>query len=124
MPDLKLDIGEGQISNAIAVALAESFSGDKRDALLRDIIRAHLSAKENSYDKETLLGKRIGQMVREMAKEALEEEVKKLRPRIVEIVRKALGPGFEEEVCNQLERGLSYRKVEGISVSVRVAEDC
>lgn len=123
MPDLKLDIGEGQIANAIAVAMAESFSGEKRDALLRDIIRAHLSAKESLYDKETLLNKCVGQMVRNIAKEMLEAEVQNLRPKIKEIVHTVLGPGFEEEVCRQLESGLSHRRVEGITVSIKMAED-
>lgn len=123
MSDLKLEIGEAQIQNAIAVAVAESFSGEKRDALLRDIIRAHLSAKENSYDKETLLNKRVGSMIRTYAGECLEAELQALKPKIAEIVNKHLGPGFEEEVCSQLIKGLTYRKVTGISVSVSVAED-
>jgi ATP-dependent Lon protease len=123
MSDLKLEIGEAQIQNAIAVAVAESFSGEKRDALLRDIIRAHLSVKQNSYDKETLLAKTVGTMIREYARECLESEIQKLKPRIAEVVRQSLGPGFEEEVCAQLVRGLAHRKVMGISVSVSVEED-
>jgi hypothetical protein len=123
MPDLKLDIGEGQIANAIAVALAESFSGEKRDALLRDIIRAHMSAKENNYSKETLLNQTVGNKIRTMAREAMEAQIETLRPRIAEIVRQQMGPEFEATVCAQLMAGLSRRKIEGITVSVTMAED-
>ena len=123
MADLKLDIGEGQIQNAIAVAIAESFTGEKRDALLRDIIRAHISYKQNSYDKETLLSKTIGNMVREIAQEAIKKQVDKARPAIEKMVIEHLGPGFEQSICTQLRDGLAYRKVQGISVSVRVSED-
>ena len=123
MPDLKLDIGEGQIANDIAVALAESFSGEKRDALLRDIIRAHMSAKENNYSKETLLNQTVGNKIRTMAREAMEAQIETLRPRIAEIVRQQMGPEFEATVCAQLMAGLSRRKIEGITVSVTMAED-
>jgi len=123
MPDLKLDIGEGQIQNAIAVAIAESFTGDRRDALLRDVIRAHMNQKESHYDKETLLSKRVGQLVRDMAQVAIVAEVEKARPTIERIVREALGPGFEEVVATQLRDGLARRKVEGVTVSIRVADD-
>ena len=123
MSDLKLEIGEAQIQNAIAVALAESFSGEKRDALLRDIIRAHLSSKANSYDKETLLSKTVGDMVRKYAQEAVLAEVEKAKPQIEAMVQSVLGPGFADDVCRQLEYGLSRKKVEGIAVSVTMRED-
>jgi flagellar biosynthesis/type III secretory pathway protein FliH len=123
MSDLKLEIGEAQIQNAIAVAIAESFTGAKRDALLRDIIRAHMSVKQNSYDKETLLAKTIGQMVRDYAQECIKKEVENAKPMIEKTVREALGPGFEESICRQLRDGLAYRKVKGISVSVSVADN-
>lgn len=123
MSDLKLEIGEAQIQNAIAVAIAESFSGEKRDAIVRDIVRAHLSMKANSYDKETLLGKRIGDAIRSIAVEAIQAEVDAIKPAIAKVVHDALGPGFEEEVCQQLRSGLAYRKVEGVNVSIRMHED-
>ena len=123
MPDLKLDIGEGQIMNAIAVALAESFSGEKRDALLRDIIRAHMSVKRNSYDKETLLSSVVGDKVRAMAMQALEQEIEKSRPAIERTVREVLGPGFEDTICEQLKYGLSRRKVSNIALTVSVEEE-
>jgi hypothetical protein len=123
MHDIKLDIGEAQIQNAIAVAIAETFTGEKRDALLRDIIRAHLSHKESSYDKETLLSKQVGGMVRQIAMECVKKEVDHVRPAIERVVKELLGPGFEESVCDQLREGMARRKVEGVTVSIRVADD-
>ena len=123
MPDLKLDIGEGQIMNAIAVALAESFSGEKRDALLRDIIRAHMSVKRNIYDKETLLSSVVGDKVRAMALQALEQEIEKSRPAIERTVREVLGSGFEDTICEQLKYGLSRRKISNIALTVSVEEE-
>ena len=122
MSDLKLEIGEAQIQNAIAVAIAQSFTGEKRDSLLRDIIRAHLSVKETSYDKETLLGKRVGQLIRNLAMKAVEDEVERARPAIEKTVHDVLGPGFAESVCAQLKAGMASRKVEGINVSIKMED--
>jgi len=104
---LELEIPEGQINNAIAVALAESFGGEKRDALIRDIIRAHLAHKENSYDKETLLSKRVGQLIRNMTQESFEAEVEKWRPEVDAVVREHLGSQFKTNVFEALRNALT-----------------
>ena len=93
MPDFKFEIGEAQIQNAIAVGIAESFSGEKKEAIIRDIVRAHLSVKESSYDKETLLSKVVGQGIRKIASEALAAKVEEARPAIERTVLEVLGPG-------------------------------
>ncbi len=123
MPDFKFEIGEAQIQNAIAIGIAESFSPEKKDVIIRDIVRAHLSVKENSYSKQTLLSRIVGEQIRRMAEEVLSQEIEKSRPAIENTVREALGPGFQDSICNQLKAGLVNRKVRNISVNVEMEED-
>ena len=123
MPDFKFEIGEAQIQNAIAVGIAESFSGEKKEAIIRDIVRAHLSVKESSYDKKTLLSKVVGQGIRKIASEALAAKVEEARPAIERTVLEVLGPGFEKSICDQLKAGLVARKVRNISVEVNLEEE-
>lgn len=123
MADLKIDIGEAQITNAIAVGIAESFSADKRDALLRDIVRAHLQYKRNSYDKETLLSGVIGEHVRAIATEKTVELIKGMSLEIGAVVERTLGPRFKESILTQLENSLAHRVISGVSVRFNIDEE-
>ena len=123
MASLELEIGEAQIQNAIAVAIVESFSGEQRDKVIRDVVRAHMSVKKDCYSKQTLLDATVGEQIRTMATKCLMEEIEKARPMVEQVVREVLGPGFEESICDQLRVGLAQRRVRGISVSVDVEED-
>jgi len=123
MPDFKFEIGEAQIQNAIAIGIAESFSSEKKDSIIRDVVRAHLSVKENSYSKETLLSRTVGDMIRKIAADVLEKEIEKLRPSIEETVRNVLGDGFEKTICDQLKSGLIARQVSGIKVNILMEGD-
>lgn len=106
MAGLSLDIPEGEIRNAIAVAVADAFGPEKRDALLRDIVRAHMTYRENSYDKETLFSKRVGAQVREIASEVAAKQIEALRPEIEAIVAESMGPQFKEAVYTQVRDAL------------------
>lgn len=123
MADFKFEIGEGQIQNAVAIALAESFSAEKRDALLRDIIRAHLSVKANDYTKETLLSKTVGNLVREIATEEVKNIINESREKICELVRESLGQGFQENVFEQLKNGLAHKLIHNISIGVTLDDN-
>ena len=123
MADFKFEIGEAQIQNAIAVAMAESFSQERKDQIIRDVVRAHLSRVEDRYDKETILEKSVGSLIRRIATEVLEEEIEKRRPVFYKVIQEILGPGFEENICTQLKNGLIARKVKDIHVSLQLEED-
>lgn len=123
MADLKLEITEGDVSNAIAVALAESFTPEKRDELLRDIVRAHLTQKENTYDKETLLSKRIGAIVRGIAVEQLEQKLESWRPEIEAIVSESVGDPFKESVFTSLKSALKRIGVVNLNVSAAIEDE-
>jgi uncharacterized protein with gpF-like domain len=116
---ITVDIAESEIRNAIAVAIAESFSSDKRDSLLRDIIRAHMQYKENSYDKETLLSKKIGNLVREIASAAVIARMEELRPEINAVVREKLDDRFAESIYTKLRTAISGKVIADISMVVR-----
>ena len=115
---LKLEITEGQIQNAIAVALADSFSPEKKDALIRDIVRAHMNFKENSYDKETLLSKIVGTIVRDIAKKTLESELENMNPEIEQIVREILGDRFKINILDSLKYQLNRIVLDNLKISV------
>jgi len=120
---LTFDIPEGQIRDAIAVAIAESFSPERREAIIRDVVRAHLQIREGTYDKETLLSKQVGAQIRQIAQDEVKIIISSLEPAIRERVRKTLGEGFSDSVLCQLENALSCKVVDGISVSVSLSKE-
>lgn len=122
MSALSLEISEGQLKDAIAVALVEAFSPEKRDALMRDVVRAHLAYKTNSWDKQTLLGVAVGKMIRKVATEEMNKRLEEMRPRIAEMVRGALGSKFEASVFLSLTGALQSVAIRNIRVVAEMDE--
>ncbi len=116
---IDLNITEGMIANAMAVAIAEAFSPEKKDQVLRDVVRAHLAFKQNSYDRETMLSKAVGDQIRLQATEAVKAKVAEMAPEIRRVVDKALGPKFSESVLTQLEASVSRLAVSNITIDAR-----
>jgi len=117
MSGVKIELTEGEIRNAVALALAESFSPEKRDALLRNVIRAHLEDKDQSGGwggrDQTILDKAVGVMLRTEAEAMLTERLAEMRPRVREIIGKHLGPQYEEALLGKFE--------EAMKATVRIA---
>ena len=120
---VSIDISEAEIRNAIAVALAESFSHDRRDGLLRDIIRSHLQHKEREYDKETLLSKEVGMAIRTMAGEELGRVLESMKPEVQQIVSEMLGEQFKQSVYDQLRAALGHVVISGVGISATLDRD-
>lgn len=118
MPGMSMDIPEGVIRDAIAVAIAEALSPERRDGIIRDVVRAHLSAKVSDYSKDTLLGKAVGDAVRAMTLDALMPVLGSLRPDVERIVTRSLGPAFAASVVAQVEAALKQVIVDSLSVNV------
>lgn len=123
MTEMKLDISEGMITNAIAVAISEAFAPEKRDALLRDVIRAHLTTKKNSYDKHTLLDEEVGKVIRAVAQEMVVARIEELRPDIEKVVRSTLGKGFETSVIEGLKSSLKNCRITRVDVRAEIDHD-
>ncbi len=120
---INIDIPEAKINNAIAVALAESFSEEKRDSLLRDIIRAHLQYKANSYDKETLLSKTVHTLLREMVSEKIEEIITNMKPEIDKIVEQTLGKEFQNSILDKLKSALKCKTISNLYIDVDISDE-
>jgi len=119
----RIELTEGQINNAIAVALAETFTDERRDAMLRDIIRAHLAYQGDSYyNKDTILSKVVGEQVRKMVNERLLAKVVEWRPQIEAVVDRTLGPSARDAVCESLGRALAGVELDNLTVSLNARE--
>lgn len=117
MSTVELKLTEGQIQNAIAVAIAEAFTPERRDELVRDAIRAHLTVKSNSYDKETLFSSAVNRQLREMVAAELEKEVQAMRPELEALVKKYFHQNVQAEILGTIEKQL----VEGLTKNIQVA---
>lgn len=114
---INLNITEGMIANAISVAIAEAFSPEKKDQVLRDVVRAHLTYKQNSYDRETMLSKAVGDAIREQASLAVKARMAEVAPDIRAVVDRALGPKFTDSVLAQLEAAISTMTLAGVRIN-------
>lgn len=120
---IDLNITEGMISNAIATAMVEAFSPEKKDQVIRDIVRAHLGTKKNSWDRDTLLSASIGDAIKTLAAEAVKEKVASMRPEISAIVDRVMGPRFQDSVLKQIETALSSLAIANIHFKASVVMD-
>lgn len=121
---IDLRIPEGEIKNAIAVAISESFTGEKKDALIRDVIRGHLSVKTDTWGRETIIDKCVGNLIRTIAEEELVKVLEEMRPKIKKSIAQYLGVGFSDSLCEQIEKALKNTIVYGFKISVDTIKSC
>lgn len=120
---LKLDITEGELQNAIAVALVDAFSPDKRDALIRDLVRAHLATKIDPYSRETIISRTVGDHVRRVARDILAARLEEMNGEIEAIVRSILGPRFEKQVLDQLKESLGRIYANSLTIEATLVRE-
>ena len=120
---IDLNITEGMIANAIAVAIADAFTPEKRDAMIRDVIRAHLAVKQNSWDKDTLLSKAVGDQIRQMTNDAVRERVAAMRDEVFAVVNRTLGPQFQDSVLAQLQSALGRMMTSSLALTASASFD-
>lgn len=120
--NLSIELTDGQIKDAVAVALAECFSPERRDALIRDIIREHLTAKRETYSRETLLTETVGRAIKAIAEEALKVELEKMEPEVHALIAKQFGEGMKDSIFEQLKTSLSRMTAQGIQIKVEFTD--
>ncbi len=123
MSTVELKLTEGQINNAIAIAIAEAFTPEKKDSLIRDIIRQHLTIKQDHYSKDTLFSHSVNKVIGVMVKEELDKQVEALRPEVEEMVKEVFGGKVKINIIEQLKYSLKKVALDNISVSVTVGKD-
>lgn len=116
--EVKLQLEEGQIINAIAVVIAEAFSPERRDALIRDILRSHLAMPADRYGKETMFSATVNKALQGMVEEQLKVEVEGLRPDVECIVSEYFGSSLREGLVKQIEKAITEGFAKGINIAV------
>ena len=105
------------LENAIAVALVDQFSEDKKSAIIRDVVRAHLTVKADVYGRETALSAQVGTAIREMAKKKTSEVVETWRSEVEAMVETKLGGQYKQAVFTALAKAMNNIDFTGISVT-------
>lgn len=94
---LSVELAEGTITNAIAVAIVEAFSPERQQQIIQDVVRAHLNAKPDLYSKETFLSSAVGDGIRTMATAHVRELLNGWRPDIEAAVADVFGESAPKE---------------------------
>jgi hypothetical protein len=85
------DIIDAQVKAAIAIALNKDPA-----VLVRAVVDAAMSAKKNSYDRETIWQEQVNEMIREVAREQFKEWLVEQRPCVSKMIRDKLGKSSKE----------------------------
>jgi len=120
---IKIDLTEAQINNAIAIAIAEAFTGEARDAMLRDLIRGHLAYKADRYGSETLIQKVLNETLKAQVDKSLREHLETLRPEVDALVKKMLGKNYRANILDQLQNSLSRLCLSSIYIEAKAGYD-
>lgn len=113
-------IPEGIIKNAVAVAIVSAMNDAMRENVITDVVRAHLNHKIDTYGKETILSRAVGEAVRGMVKDALKERLETIRPKVNETVGRVLGPKFEDQVFKELQSALETVVLSNVKLTAKV----
>jgi len=120
-PELKLDIPLSDIKNAIAVAVLSAFDQEKRDQMLKDVVRAHLTAKKDNWSKETILEETIGSQLKAMALEAVKLKIETWRPHFIKEIGKTLEP-CKDSLFDKFKEAVARVSVSSVSVTVELED--
>lgn len=123
MAEVSLKLTETQIQNAISIALTEALSQKDKDILLRDVVRAHMNYKENSYDRETLLSKQVGETVRRIASEKMALILESWKPEVEAVVEKTLGKNIKVDILSQIEYALGRATIANMKISIDLKDN-
>lgn len=111
--ELKIDNAsiEKLVQEHIKAAVAGALS-QKSDFLIAELVRYAMAEKQNSYDRDTLLDRKISAMIREEAAAAIKEWLDEKRPTIRKQVWAAVSKqsdGLVAKIVEQLVLGLSQK---------------
>jgi len=111
--EMKLSIAETEVKEAIdaqvKTIIAKALKRNGRE-LIETVVAHALSEKKNSYDRETVFGAAVNQMIRTAAKESMDEWIAEQKHAIRAAVTNRLKKekrGFVEAVADKIITGLA-----------------
>lgn len=99
------DIIDAQVKAAVAIAL-----GKDPEALVRAVVESAMSAKKNSYDRETVWQDEVNKMIREVATEQFRAWLVEQKPAIAKLIRTKLAKDTKDlldKVTTKMAEGFS-----------------
>jgi len=109
------------IDTQVRLAVAEALGKDPR-ALIEAVVKVAVGAKVNSYDRETIFQRAVGEMIQGVAKEVFGEWIAENREAVKAAVVKQmrLKSGLAESIAQRVAEG--FAKSLYVSVSLTISE--
>ena len=115
MTDTKLEVKvpEGVVESVIHAEILKAIPN--KEKMMAEIIHRMLTAKECSWDKETVFEKTVKQMIEEKAKNIFSDWIRKHEEDITKALMKYLNSNRQKRLkdfCEELIRGVTKYRIE------------
>lgn len=115
---LEVSVDERMVKEAIHSALATVLSDDMKEKIVDSVIHYALTAKKNSYDRETLFQAQVSEAIRTIATEEIAKWVEEQRPKIRAGIKAVLAKHAIDDLEGKIARTLATTLAKELSVSI------